>query len=412
MKVTNLFTKTSKSAPADEVSKNAQLLIRAGYIHKEMAGVYAYLPLGLRTLENIKQIIREEMNAIDGQEVNLTALQSRAVWEKTDRWTSDKIDVWFKTDLAAGGEVGLAPTHEEPLTQALTAHISSYKDLPVYVYQFQTKFRNELRAKSGIMRTREFLMKDLYSFSKDEASHHEYYEKAAASYHKVFARLGIGDDTYRTFASGGAFSKFSDEFQTLCDVGEDTIYLDRKKKIAINEEVYNDETLKTLGLKKEDMEEVKAAEVGNIFTLGTRFSEPLDLAFNDEDGKRRHVFMGCYGIGPSRIMGVLTEKLADEKGLVWPEAIAPFKYYLIGIGDKGIQKCAELYEKHPDLFLWDDRAEARPGEKFADAELMGIPYRVVVSDKTLAENQLELTERKTGETKLLTLVDFITKLGQ
>ncbi len=406
MKTSELFTRTSKTAPADETSKNAQLLIRAGFVAKEMAGVYAYLPLGLRTLENIKQIIREEMNAIGGQEINLTALQSREEWEKSGRWESEKMDVWFKTQLAAGGEVGLAPTHEEPITKIMAGQISSYKDLPAYVYQFQNKFRNELRAKSGIMRTREFLMKDLYSFSKDEASHLEFYENVAVpAYRRVFDRLGIGNDTYRTFASGGAFSKYSDEFQTLCDVGEDTIYLSREKNLAINEEVYNDETLQMLGLKREELEEVKAAEVGNIFTLGLRYSEPLDLTFIDETGERQYVFMGSYGIGPSRVMGVIAEKFSDDKGLVWPESIAPFKYYLIGIGEKGITKCAQLYADHPDLFLWDDR-DARPGEKFADAELIGIPYRIVIGDKTLADHKLELTTRQTGETALHSIDEF------
>ena len=410
MKLSKLFTKTSKTPPSDETSKNAQLLIRAGYVYKEMAGVYAYLPLGMRTLEKIKQIIREEMNAIDGQELTMTALQARDEWERSNRWTSDKIDVWFKTELAAGGEIGLAPTHEEPVTKMMTNHISSYKDLPIYVYQFQTKFRNELRAKSGIMRTREFLMKDLYSFSRDEASHQAYYERAAATYHKIFDRLGLGNDTYRTFASGGAFSKYSDEFQTLTDVGEDTIYLSREKKIAINQEVMSDETLDMLGLKREELEEVKAAEVGNIFPLGTRYSEPLGLTFNDENGERKHVYMGCYGIGPSRVMGVIAEKFSDDKGLIWPEAIAPYKYYLIGIGEQGIKKCAELHDKYPELILLDDR-NARPGEKFADSELMGIPYRVVISDRTLAENQVEFSNRSTSTTSLLTVDELVTKLN-
>lgn len=412
MKISNLFTKTTKTVSAEETSKNAQLLIRAGYVYKEMAGVYAYLPLGMKTLENIKQIIREEMNAIGSQELVMTSLQSREEWEKSGRWDPEKMDVWFKTELAAGGEVGLAPTHEEPITKMMTTQISSYKDLPVYAYQFQTKFRNELRAKSGIMRTREFVMKDLYSFSKDEASHLEFYGKAAAAYHKVFERLGIGDDTYRTFASGGSFSKYSDEFQTLTEVGEDIIYLSREKKIAINEEVYNDETLALLGLKKEELEEVKAAEVGNIFTLGYRYSEPLELVFNDENGKRQPVFMGSYGIGPSRVMGVIAEKFSDDKGLVWPEQVAPYKYYLVGIGEQGTAKAQEFYEKQADLFLWDNREDARIGEKFADAELLGIPYRIVVSDKTLKENKVEFTERKTGETKLLTVDEFVRKLNQ
>ena len=411
MKLSQSFTKTTKTAPANEVSHSASYLLRAGYIYKEMAGVYDYLPLGMRTLENIIQVIREEMNAIGGQELRMTSLQPKDVWEASNRWDDNVMDVWFKTKLNAGGELGLAPTHEEPLTRLMKTYISSYKDLPVYAYQFQTKFRNELRAKSGIMRTREFMMKDLYSFSKNREEHEKFYEIVAKTYLKIFKRLGIGDSTFRTFASGGSFSKFSDEFQTLCDAGEDIIYLDPKKKIAVNEEVYNDETLNTLGLKKEDLEQHKSAEVGNIFTLGYKYSEALDLCFNDENGKRQKVFMGSYGIGPSRVMGVIAEKLSDDKGLVWPEEIAPYKYYVIGIGKKGEAEAMKIHDMNPEVVILDDRSSARTGEKFADADLMGIPYRVVISDKTLADNKVELKNRKTNETKYLTLKDFTSKLA-
>ena len=399
MKLSQSFTKTTKTTPADEVSRSAKFLLRAGYIYKEMAGVYDYLPLGMRTLDKIIQIIREEMNSIGGEELRMTSLQPKAVWEASGRWDDDVMDVWFKTKLNAGGELGLAPTHEEPLTRLMKSYISSYKDLPRYVYQFQTKFRNELRAKSGIMRTREFMMKDLYSFSTNREQHLDFYERCAQTYLKIFDRLGIGD------------SKFSDEFQTLCDAGEDIIYLDREKKIAVNEEVYNDETLKQLGLEADKLEKCKAAEVGNIFTLGYKYTDALDLCYNDEDGKRQKVFMGSYGIGPSRVMGVIAEKLSDDKGLVWPEEIAPYKYYLVGIGETGGQKAAELYAKSPENIIWDDRKTARTGEKFADADLMGIPYRVVVSEKTLADDKVEIKNRRTGETKLLTLNEFISKLS-
>lgn len=412
MKLSQNFTKTSKTAPADEQSESAKLLLRAGYIYKEMAGVYDYLPLGMRTLENIIQIIREEMNAIGGQELRMTALQPRDVWEASGRWSDDVMDVWFKTKLNAGGELGLGCTHEEPLTRLMKSYISSYKDLPIYAYQFQTKFRNELRAKSGIMRTREFMMKDLYSFSKNREEHDEFYEKCAESYKKIFNRLGIGNDTFRTFASGGAFSKYSDEFQTLTDVGEDIIYLDREKGIAVNEEVYTDEVLKELGLDKNKLEQHKAAEVGNIFTLGYRYSEALDLTYNDEKGERQKVFMGSYGIGPSRVMGVIAEKLSDEKGLVWPEEVAPFKYYLVAIGDKAMEIAEELHNKAPEQIIFDDRKNARNGEKFADADLLGIPYRIVVSDKTLVNNEVEIKARTESETKLLPLEEFTAKLVQ
>lgn len=413
MRLTHLFTKTSKTAPADEVAKNAQLLIRAGFIHKEMAGVYAYLPLGKKVLDKIIGIIREEMDAVGGSEISLTALQQKDAWETSGRWDDKVMDVWFKTRLASGSELGLAPTHEEPLTQLMKSHIRSYKDLPVYPYQFQIKFRNELRSKSGLMRGREFWMKDLYSFSRTQDEHDAFYEKISDAYLRVYDRLGLGDSTYKTFASGGSFAQYSHEFQTLSPVGEDKIYIHKARRIAINEEVYNDEVLADLGIDRSELEEGTAVEVGNIFTLGTRFSEPLELNFTDEDGSVKPVIMGSYGMGPSRVMGLIAEHFADEKGLVWPESVAPAKVYLVRIGgDAAIAHADELYDELEDKdieTLYDDR-DIRPGEKFADSELMGIPYRVTVSDRLLAEGQYEFTVRKTGETTLLTHEQLLAKL--
>lgn len=402
MKLSKTFVKTFREVGKEETARNAELLIRAGYINKEMAGVYTYLPLGLKVIENIKSIIREELDKIGCEEIQMTALQNPEPWQKTGRWDSDKMDIWFKTDLSAGGQLGLAPTHEEPITNMMKKYISSYKDLPVYAYQFQTKFRNELRAKSGILRTREFLMKDLYSFSSDEKSHDEFYEKATEAYFKIYDRLGLGDFTYKCFASGGVFSKYSHEFQTFLPVGEDTVYYNKDRSVVLNEEVLNDEVLADLGVKREELESTTAAEVGNIFTLKYKFSEPLGLEINNKDGKRETVFMGCYGIGVSRVMGVIVEKYADDKGLVWPENIAPYKYYIIGIGEEGEKIAAELEEASRNDVIVDDR-DMRPGQKFADAELMGIPYRVVISDKTLAEGKVEITERKTGESKMISI---------
>lgn len=413
MKVSQLFTKTSKTAPADEVSKNAQLLIRAGYVYKEMAGVYAYLPLGKRVLDKIIQIIREEMNAVGGNEISLTALQSREQWEASGRWSDEVMDVWFKTKLANGSELGLAPTHEEPLTKLMKTYISSYKDLPVYPYQFQIKFRNELRSKSGLMRGREFWMKDLYSFSRTQEEHDAFYEKITDAYHRVYARLGLGDITYKTFASGGSFSKYSHEFQTLSPVGEDKIYVHEAKGIAINEEVYTDEVLADLGIARDELVEKTAVEVGNIFTLGTKFSDALDLNYTDEDGTSKRVIMGSYGIGPSRVMGLIAEHFSDDKGLLWPENVAPFKVYLVRIGSDAASKHAdELYSELTARgieVLYDDRDE-RPGAKFADAELMGIPYRVTVSDRLIEAGQYEFTSRATGDTHLLTRVELLDTL--
>ena len=405
MKLSQSFIKTFREVGKEETAHNAQLLIRAGYIHKEMAGVYDFLPLGLITLNKIQNIIREELNNLGCQEFQMTALQNPEPWVKTKRWSNQVIDVWFKTKLNAGGELGLAPTHEEPITNLMTKFISSYKDLPVYVYQFQTKYRNELRAKSGILRTREFLMKDLYSFSVDKTEHQKFYNQVDQAYMRIYTRLGLGDCTYKTYASGGAFAKYSHEYQTVLPVGEDTIYLNQDKTIAINEEVMNDEVLSDLGVKREDLTATTAAEVGNIFTLRYKFSEPINLKFDDQDGIKKTVFMGSYGIGVSRVMGVIAEKFADDKGLVWPENIAPFKYYLIGIGDQGEDFANNLHKEYSSSILLDDR-KLRPGEKFADAELMGIPYRVVVSNKTLENNSVEITNRQTSETKILSIEEF------
>ena len=409
MRLSKTFVKTLRSAPKDETAKNGELLVRAGYIHKEMAGVYDYLPLGMRVIENIKQIVREELNKIGGEEVQLTALQNPELWQKTGRWDSEKMDVWFKTDLAAGGQLGLAPTHEEPLTNLLKTYISSYKDLPLCVYQFQTKFRNELRAKSGILRGREFLMKDAYSFHTSEEDLDRYYAEVEKAYTRIFERLGLGDDTHETFASGGVFSKYSHEFQTFLPVGEDTVYYNADKSVVLNEEVYIDEVLQDLGVEKSELASTRAAEVGNIFKLKFKYSEPLGLKFIDENNEQKTVYMGCYGIGISRVMGVVVEKFADSKGLVWPENIAPFKYQMVAIGEAAEKVAEELYNGHEDLFIYDDR-KLRPGEKFADAELMGMPYRVVISDKTLAENKVEITHRATGKSELLTIEEFAHKL--
>ena len=411
MRVSHLFTRTSKTAPADEVAKNAQLLIRAGFVYKEMAGVYAYLPLGLRVIEKIKQIVREEMNAIDSNELIMTGLQRKDVWERTGRWNDEVVDIWFKTKLKDDTELGLGWSHEEPIVEMMKQYIQSYKDLPASLYQFQTKLRNELRAKSGIMRGREFVMKDMYSFHATKEDLDAYYEKAIEAYKRVYARLGIGDDTYVTFASGGAFTKFSHEFQTICEAGEDIIYLHREKQIAINEEVIDD-AVKELGISRDELEAVKTAETGNIFNFGTQKTDEMGLYYTGEDGAEHSLYIGSYGIGITRAMGVIAEKLSDEKGLVWPEAIAPYRVYLVSIGEKGAQKADELYEilqAHGVEVLYDDRNE-RPGTKFADSELMGIPLRVTVSDRLVESKQVELTMRASGETQLLTVEELLATL--
>lgn len=414
MRLSQNFTKTRKQAPADEQAKNAQLLIRAGFVHKEMAGVYAFLPLGKRVLDNIAQIVREEMNAVGGQEVQMTVLQPKELFERTDRWDDTKVDNWFKTKLSNGTELGMGLTHEEPIVNSVGEYINSYKDLPVLVYQIQSKFRNELRAKSGLLRGREFVMKDMYSFARSQEEHDQIYEKIAAAYTKVYERLGVGAETYRTYADGGIFTKkFSDEFQTISPVGEDTIYVHEGKHIAVNKEVYTDENLTKLGLDKQDLVEKRGVEVGNIFPLESKYTDALGVHYTDESGEEQSIIMGCYGIGISRLVGLLAEHFSDDKGLIWPENIAPAKVYLVQIGQESRVVADELYEAlkaRGIAVIYDDRDE-RPGAKFADSELMGIPYRITVSDRLLANEKFEFTPRETGVMELLTREELLAKLG-
>ena len=411
MRLSKNFTRTTKQAPADEVARNAQLLIRAGFVFKTMAGVYSYTPLGLRVLENIKQIVREEMNAIGSQELIMSTLQRKELWQETGRWSDELVDVWFKSTLQDGTDVGFGWTHEEPIVELLRSYLKSYKDLPISVYQFQNKLRNELRANSGIMRGREFIMKDMYSVHATKEDLDAYYNQAIEAYKRCYDRFGIGDDTYVTFASGGAFTKFSHEFQTICTAGEDYIYLHRGKNIAVNEEVLDD-AVKELGIDRSELEKVKTAEVGNIFNFGTQKSEEMNLVFTGSDGAQQYAYMGSYGIGITRVMGVIVEKFADEKGLVWPDAIAPARVYLVQIGEKSRAAADELYEllKAQGVeVLYDDRNE-RPGVKFADAELMGIPLRVTVSDRLLDGKKWEVVARVSGKQQLLTTDELLATL--
>ena len=412
MRLSKNFTRTIKQAPADEVARNAQLLIRAGYVHKTMAGVYSYLPLGLKVVKNIKQIVREEMNKIDSQELVMSTLQRKETWQETGRWSDELVDVWFKSKLQDGTEVGFGWTHEEPIVDLLRNYLKSYKDLPISVYQFQNKLRNELRAKSGIMRGREFVMKDMYSVHASKEDLDKYYNAVIEAYKRCYDRFGIGDETYVTFASGGAFTKFSHEFQTICDAGEDYIYLHRGKNIAVNEEVLDD-AVKELGIDRSELERVKTAEVGNIFNFGTQKSEEMRLVFTDTEGVEQYAYMGSYGIGITRVMGVIVEKFADDKGLVWPENIAPAKVYLVQIGSQSRNTADELYQKLQSAgieTIYDDRDE-RPGVKFADAELLGIPYRVTVSDRLLDDGKWEVSTRQTGEQRLLTTDELLATLN-
>jgi prolyl-tRNA synthetase len=407
MKRSQLFIKTRKDAPSDEQAKNAQLLIRAGFVYKVMAGVYAYTPLGMRVVENIKQIVREEMNAIAGAELIMSALQRPDTWQGTGRWDDETVDVWFKTELKDGHELGLAWSHEEAIIEMMKQHITSYKDLPQSVYQFQTKFRNELRSKSGVMRGREFVMKDMYSIHTTQEDMDAYYDRVIEAYKRVFDRLGIGSKTFVTFASGGAFTKFSHEFQTICEAGEDTLYVNDEQTIAVNEEVLDDAT-KEIGIDKATLKPMVSAEVGNIFKFGTEKSEKMDFTFTDKDGTQKPLYVASYGIGVTRVMGVIAEMMSDEKGLIWHTNIAPFHVYLATIG-KVENEAETLYKtltENDIEVLYDDRDE-RPGAKFADAELMGIPYRIVLSERTLENGSVEFFERETAEITMVPLEELV-----
>ena len=410
-----LFTKTRREAPKDEVAKNAQLLIRAGYIDKLAAGVYTYLPLGLRVLKKIEQIIREEMNAAGGTELLMPSFHPKELWEKTGRW-STMTDL-YKVSDSSGREVALGPTHEEVVTPLVGSFVSSYRDLPVYVYQFQNKFRMELRAKSGLLRGREFLMKDFYSFHRDEKDLAEYYEKMKAVYVRVFARVGIGALTHLTFASGGSFSKYSHEFQTVTPAGEDTIFVCNKCRMAVNKELKAEQPdCPSCGAS--EFREERAIEVGNIFELKTKYSGAFYLSYKDEEGKSRPIQMGCYGIGLGRVMGAAVEAFADDKGIIWPKAIAPFAVHLLNLStdDDAVSRAAlalyeELHAKGVGV-LYDDRAGVSAGEKFKDSDLLGIPLRVVVSKKTLTEKKFEIKKRAESSARMITREELVTELKQ
>jgi len=407
MRQSKLFTRTCKETPKDETSYNAQALMRAGFIDKLAAGVYTFLPLGLRVHNKICKIIREEMDLIGGQELLMPALTPKEIWQTTDRW--DNFDALFKLTGGDEKEYALGATHEEIVTPTVAKQVLSYKDLSISVYQIQTKFRNEKRAKAGLMRGREFTMKDMYSFHPNEDALNEYYKIVQKAYFKVYERLGLLDITYLTYATGGAFSKYSHEFQTISEAGEDTIHVCEKCKIAVNEEIIA-ENPRCPSCENEALITHKAIEVGNIFKLGTRFSKPFNFTFKDHEGNEQPVIMGCYGMGPSRIMGTIVEISHDERGIIWPEAIAPYRVYLIGLNQEA--EADKLYE---DLsragveVLYND-TDAGAGEKMADADLLGCPYRVIISPKSLAAGGAELKKRNEKESTIIKLDQLVDQL--
>ncbi len=411
MRYSALFGKTSKTVAADADSRNAQLLTQGGFISKQMAGVYNYLPLGLRVLSKIQNIIREELNRIGAQEILMPALTQTDSYVKTGR---DAMDVLFHTLGAGETKMVLNPTHEEIVTPLVQKYVFSYHDLPLAVYQIQNKFRNEPRAKSGLLRGREFNMKDLYSFHTSVADLEAYYEKVQGAYQAIYTRLGLGERTVLTYASGGEFSRYSHEFQTISEIGEDTIFLCEKCRIAVNREII-DEHNYCPQCNNVDLVEKRAIEVGNIFKLHQRFSSAFEFSFADAEDKKQLVEMGCYGIGPSRILGTIVELCNDEKGIVWPRSVAPYQVHLVVLGVDGevlaaAEKLyAELIERKIEV-LYDDRLDVSAGTKFADADLIGIPARLVVSKKTLAKQAVEMKLRNESEAKLVPFADVISVL--
>lgn len=411
MKRSQFYLKTLPQAPSGETSANAKLLTQGGFVDKLSAGVYTLLPLGLKVINKIENIIREEMVIAGGQELVMPAMHPKENWEQTGRWKTFE-DIY---KLKEGDrEYALGPTHEEVISPLVKKYVSSYRDLPLYLFQFQNKFRKELRAKSGVLRGREFLMKDLYSFHANQKDLDEYYEKMKGVYRKVFERLGLGDKTYLTFASGGSFSKYSHEFQTLTEAGEDIIYICDKCHVAVNKEIINDQKYKCPECGSKKLRTEKAVEVGNIFKLGANYSTPFDLSFVDKNGQKQTVVMGCFGIGLQRAMGTIVEVCHDDKGIVWPESVAPFKVVLIGIAGKNnnvLKNCENIYQQLTDQgveVLCDDRGVSA-GEKFTDADLIGIPTRIVVSEKTLEKKSVEFKKRNEDFAKLIKIPDIIKK---
>lgn len=394
---------SQKSIPHVSDNLSTWYLLQAWYIRQEIAWVFNYLPLGLKVIRNIQEIIKKHLEKLWAEEILMSSIGSKEHWQQTGR---DNMDIIFKLPFKGDKHEFLNPTHEEIVVPLMQEFMRSYKNLPASVFQTQTKFRNEARAKSGLLRGREFIMNDMYSFHQNVEDLEMFYNRVIQTYHNIFQELGIGNDTYLTFASGGAFSEFSHEFQTILPIGEDIIYVDKEKKVAINKEIYGKENV----MKKFEwynFEESKASEAGNIFKLGTKFSKPFGMEYTDENWKNRNIEMGCYGIGVSRAMGIIAEKFSDDRGLVWPENITPYDYYIIQIRDseKQTDQVCEILDAHKKTYIIDD-TDRGYGAKAKDADLFGIPQRIVVSEKNMENNQIEYKERIASENKYLSLEEL------
>ncbi len=420
MKYSSLFAKTHKEAPHEADSANAKLLLQAGFIDQLMAGAYSYLPLGLRALNRIQAIIREEMNAIGGQEILLPALHPKEPWAATGRWEDPGPEIMFQFKGAGDRDLGLGWTHEEIVAPLMKQYVNSYKDLPVAVYQIQDKFRNELRAKSGILRGREFNMKDLYSFHATTEDMEAYYEQVKQAYIRIFERCGV--NAIVTEASGGDFSPLSHEFQMPTEAGEDIIFVNKAGDYAWNKEIVPD-------MKDGDdapdgsgsVKEMKAIEVGNIFKLGTKFTEPISFTYMDDKGKKQPVYMCSYGIGPSRLLGAIVEAHHDERGIKWPMNVAPFMVHIVNLKSKDEELDARIKQAATDIYdeledqgidvLWDD-TEAGPGEKLGNADLLGMPLRILISEKTMAENSVEWKLRWEDDIQLVEVGSVVEQIQE
>jgi prolyl-tRNA synthetase len=396
MRQSHLLTKTERNAPKDEATVNAQLLARAGFVSKLMAGAYSYLPLGLRVLNNIENIVREEMDAVGGQEIYMPMIHPKNNWMVTGRW--DTVDILFKVKSQTEKEYALGPTEEEVVTPLVMKYVNTYKDLPKAVYQINWKFRDELRSKSGLMRGVEFLMKDMYSFHETQEDFERFYAEMKKAYFRVYERMGLVAKA--TEASGGAFTqKVSYEFMVLTDAGEDDILYCDICDFCVNVEIAKEkEGEQCTRCGKGTLAKARASEVGNVFDLGQKFAKDFDVTYADKEGKRQHPIMGCFGIGISRAMGVIVEKYHDEKGIIWPEAVAPFMVHLLALGGADGASVYDSLQKAGIQVLYDDR-EMSAGEKFAEADLIGIPWRIVVSSKL--DGKVEIKKRNEKEARIL-----------
>ena len=420
MKASNLILGTQRENPADAEIVSHQLMIRAGLIRQVSSGIYNWLPLGKKVLQKVEDIIRTEMNNSDAQEILMPMVQPASLWEESGRIDQYGQELLVFLDRH-DNKFCLGPTHEEIITDLCKNLLTSYKQLPVTLYQIQTKFRDEIRPRFGVMRSREFIMKDAYSFDLNKAGLDQSYKIMKDAYIKIFNRLGLD---YRIVKadSGAIGGSDSEEFHVLADSGEDLLAFSDKSDYAINAELLTElqEGQDPYSLEgkqspdgKGNLKLKKGIEVGHIFKLGKKYSEILNLRIQGENGDINPE-MGCYGIGASRIVAAAIEQNHDEKGIVWPKSLSPFQVALVEVNSKDNKnvkdKCNEIYQLLKDNnieTLWDDR-DKRPGVKFADMEVIGIPMTIIVGERTLETGQIEIKKRKDEKPELVSHQDLLS----